>query len=307
MTYKNIEQLLTKNLPEHHIPVTVPDYLDDDILYISQLEKMPQVYTPSVAVNILFFCKSGSMEMDINGVHYSVKEADVLVCPSNVVITNVLISPGYKFVILAFTDRLVQELLRNNMDVWNRAMYIRKAHVVSAANESAKDLHRKGGWHFTELMRLLLKNRTLPMRREIAHSLVNTILLTYCSVQRKREMKEDHAPAPTHTLHGSVIFNRFMQMLNNEEHKYQPVKAYAARLFITPKHLSFVCKKVSGKNASELIQVAVTEEIVRMLHDPTISVKEIAWRMGFDSLSFFGKYVKNRLGVAPNVYRRRLE
>ena len=35
-----------------------------------------------------------------------------------------------------------------------------------------------------------------------------------------------------------------------------------------------------------------------------LSIKEVAAEMGFDNLSFFGKYVRKHLGLSPNNYRK---
>ena len=36
----------------------------------------------------------------------------------------------------------------------------------------------------------------------------------------------------------------------------------------------------------------------------TLAIKEIAVKLGFCNLSFFGKYVRKHLGLSPNHYRK---
>lgn len=47
----------------------------------------------------------------------------------------------------------------------------------------------------------------------------------------------------------------------------------------------------------------VTNYIKQMLRSSTKSIKEIANDTGFDNLSFFGKYVRRKLGMSPREYR----
>ena len=44
--------------------------------------------------------------------------------------------------------------------------------------------------------------------------------------------------------------------------------------------------------------------IKQLLLYSDMSIKEVASEMGFENLSFFGKYVKKHLGLSPNHYRK---
>ncbi len=78
---------------------------------------------------------------------------------------------------------------------------------------------------------------------------------------------------------------------------------YANQLYVTPKYLSAVCKEVSGQTASELITQYMVKDILYLLRNSQKSIKEIANELNFPNLSFFGKYVKQHLGMSPKQYR----
>ena len=82
------------------------------------------------------------------------------------------------------------------------------------------------------------------------------------------------------------------------------VKEYADELCVSSKYLTSICRKHEGKTASELITLNTLGHIKQLLLYSTLSVKEIAMQLGFDNLSFFGKYVKKHLGQSPNNYRK---
>lgn len=101
-----------------------------------------------------------------------------------------------------------------------------------------------------------------------------------------------------------TIFKRFLQKLNEECPRKREVSYYADYLCITPKYLSAICKKQSGKTASEII-IAMTSNYIRnMLESTDMTVKQIANATGFENISFFGKFVKRELGVSPRNLRR---
>ena len=102
----------------------------------------------------------------------------------------------------------------------------------------------------------------------------------------------------------NLLFHKFINLLSKNEGRTCSVKKYAEELCITPKYLSFICKSVSGKTALEWIHEYTVKSIERYLKHSNLSIKEIADRLGFPNLSFFGKFTKNYLGVSPTEYRR---
>jgi AraC-like DNA-binding protein len=84
---------------------------------------------------------------------------------------------------------------------------------------------------------------------------------------------------------------------------HRDIGFYADRLCITPKYLSLILKKKSGRNASKLIDEAVVYEAKRLLKYSGLSIHDIALKLNFASQSFFGKYFKQRVGVSPSRYK----
>ena len=60
------------------------------------------------------------------------------------------------------------------------------------------------------------------------------------------------------------------------------------------------------RQALEVINRCIIDDVRRLLHNPDKSVKEISNELGFPNLSFFGKYVKRLLGMSPKTYRKSL-
>ncbi len=309
-TFENIETLMGKTMQDiknRDFEEKSPDYIDNNLLYIHDASKIPEIYSSKMFANVICICMSGTMELILNGERCTLEKGDVLVCPSSAVVERPMISPDFKFSLVAFTDGLLRELLRLHVDVWNKAAYIRKGHLLTPASDRERELQMQGSMHLMGLLKQVLEHRELVFRREILYSLLQIVLLAYCSKQREIEQHEQQAAAPqSHLLASNTIFNNFMILLRQEKIKHRTVSYYANQLFITPKHLTFVCKQVSGRPAIEIIQATVTEEIVQYLRDPNYTVKQICEQLGFANISFFGKFVKKRLGVSPNDYRKQL-
>ncbi|MDE6555622.1 MAG: helix-turn-helix domain-containing protein [Duncaniella sp.] len=81
------------------------------------------------------------------------------------------------------------------------------------------------------------------------------------------------------------------------------MKWYADRLCISSKYLSKVCNICSGRSASDWIREYVMYDIRSHLKNSSLSIKEVANRLGFSSLTFFGKSVRRWFGVSPTELR----
>ena len=99
------------------------------------------------------------------------------------------------------------------------------------------------------------------------------------------------------------LFNNFIDLLREHCSTERSVEFYASKMGITPKYLSLILKKKSGRNASKLIDEAVVYEAKRLLKYSGLSIQEIATKLNFASQSFFGKYFKQRVGVSPSRYK----
>ena len=75
----------------------------------------------------------------------------------------------------------------------------------------------------------------------------------------------------------------------------------------SPKYLSEICKKNSGRTASEWIQNYTTQRLIILLENHDLNFTEIADILNFSSQSFFSRYVRKVLGVSPSEYRLRLQ
>ena len=114
------------------------------------------------------------------------------------------------------------------------------------------------------------------------------------------------------TLHGNVkitsqyadLMERFMALLNRGNYKKnRELTYYADKLFVTPKYLSEVCKKVSGFPANYWINRYTILDISRQLRNRKQTLTALADAYNFSSTSYFCRYVQKYLGVKPSDLR----
>lgn len=98
-------------------------------------------------------------------------------------------------------------------------------------------------------------------------------------------------------------FKQFMALLNKHFLTERSVGFYADQLNITPKYLTTLIKRVSGRSVSQWVDYYVTIEAKTMLKFTDMSILEISNALNFANQSFFGSYFRRNAGMSPSQYR----
>ncbi|MBD5266851.1 MAG: AraC family transcriptional regulator [Bacteroides sp.] len=84
------------------------------------------------------------------------------------------------------------------------------------------------------------------------------------------------------------------------------VEWYARKLNISSKYLLKICRDNSNKSPSEWIRKYCMLDVKCHLLNSSISIKEVANKLGYSSSGFFGKTVKRWFGITPTELRESL-
>jgi len=100
------------------------------------------------------------------------------------------------------------------------------------------------------------------------------------------------------------LLKKFRQLINEQYTEVHDVAAYADQLYISAGHLGEVIKQQSGKTAIEIIHERIVLEAQRLLFHTELSIKEIAWQLGFEDASYFNRFFKRLITDTPMNYRK---
>jgi AraC family transcriptional activator of pobA len=89
--------------------------------------------------------------------------------------------------------------------------------------------------------------------------------------------------------------------LHYSEHK--SIQFYADALDITAKHLNSLCRDYLGKTVAEMQHERLLIESKRLLYFSSLSIKEIAYRLGFEDASYFVRFFRRLTGLTPAHFR----
>ncbi|MEY5038088.1 MAG: hypothetical protein RL472_1194 [Pseudomonadota bacterium] len=99
---------------------------------------------------------------------------------------------------------------------------------------------------------------------------------------------------------------RFTQVMEREFRKGLGVGEMAAKLGVTPTHLTRCCRQTCGRSAIDLLQDRRIFEALRLLSETDTPVGQIGESLGFNSPAYFTRAFQNMTGVSPTSFRRSL-
>ena len=99
------------------------------------------------------------------------------------------------------------------------------------------------------------------------------------------------------------LYRQFIQLLMTHYTQEHEVSFYAKKCGVTPAHFSGAIRKASGHSPLAIITGIIIMNAKAQLKSTRLPVKEIAFSLGFNNLSFFNKYFRKHVEMTPQEYR----
>ena len=108
---------------------------------------------------------------------------------------------------------------------------------------------------------------------------------------------------PTNSNQPQPVYERFKQLLVKECPRLHKVNEFADLLNTTPQNLNIICRKQTGKSASEIISNQILLEAKRYFLHTDNTINEIAEILSFTDTSNFVKFFKRHENITPIQFR----
>lgn len=219
-------------------------------------------------------------------------------------------NPGYiKHVILndvkdLYLATLSESFLKENVN----AEIFEEFPFLLAENVTPKVLNKEQFSEFEQLYQQVIKEYTsdTPYRNKVIGYLFVVILLKI-----KVYFWNDYDPIHEGNRSSQIVKN-FKRML--EKHyrslskgttdKVFRIQEYARALNLHPNYLNTVIKSKTGKPVGTWIAEKTISEAKALLINTDLSIKEIAYRLGFAESPHFSNYFKKHTDISPVLYRK---
>lgn len=155
---------------------------------------------------------------------------------------------------------------------------------------------------FISMVEQELKGSETDFSSEIIGELIAATIYKVGDILTHYLTEHPEVDSPIHNR-AEEYFRQFTELLGEHYKHERSVGFYARQLCITPKYLTTLIKRISGKSVSEWIDNYVILEAKTLLKYSNMSVQEIAYYLNFPNQSFFGSYFKRNAGMSPPQYK----
>lgn len=273
------------------------EYLNyKDMLVISYVEDLSLFKFPChLKATTILVCLNGEMDGAINLKNYKIRKHSILInFPENIIhINNV---KDIKAIAILISSEFVHSL---SLEILSHTHYysyeINKNGSFSLPQKEIRNLS-----HYLSIIKNAITSSITSANEEMIKHLVAAFLTNIMLLHHHYHCNLINDVKATKGSY--MILDRFMELIGLYHSKEREVKFYADKMCITPKHLSNVVRKVSGKTATDWISEFVILEAKSLLIYSGSNIQEVSLRLNFPTQSAFGKYFKCQVGMSPSEF-----
>ena len=128
------------------------------------------------------------------------------------------------------------------------------------------------------------------------HSRIELILV---GINRAKVERGDEIWKP------DALFLKFLESVRGHFEENWPLKRFARELRTTELKLNELAKLHAGKTAQNVIHGLIASEAKRLLTYEDLTVKEVAYRLGFQDPFYFSNFFKKLVKLSPKQYQEK--
>jgi AraC family transcriptional regulator, transcriptional activator of pobA len=252
--------------------------LDNTIDFISPRRVMKYV---------LVYCSGGTISMTVDGKDFNLKPGEVITITSGQF--HAIHKAKGKGFVLEFT---LDFFCKDDKDIeliFHNGLFCHfDMNEVIAVDKSILEQQLK-----------LIQEELATQPYQYLISIHSRIELILVAINRAKVKRGDEIWKP------DALFLKFLEAVrNNFEHNYS-VSQLATLLNTTELKLNELAKLHAGKTAQNVIYGLVASEAKRLLTYENLSIKEVAYQLGFNDPFYFSNFFKKQTKLSPKQYKEK--
>jgi AraC family transcriptional activator of pobA len=130
---------------------------------------------------------------------------------------------------------------------------------------------------------------------EMMKALLKVLLLKLISVKQLE--------FPGHDVHQKRVYE-FLMLLESNFNTVTNIDFYAGKLGISSKRLNQILKEKLDKTGTQIIHDRIILEAKRRMIHTDVTIKEIAYDLGFSDRPYFSRFFKKQTGQTPEEFQK---
>lgn len=285
-----------------------------NICVSDNLDTLVQRNAGNKSIAIAVMCKAGRLRIEPDKQeNYEMAEHDVLLCTSDFLSKQYLYTPDFQCLIFSIPQDTLTDVVYSCLRVetnWYDKLQFLKQHPIIHMTQHQIQLYDA----YEKLIDLHIQEQSMYSDRisdALAQAIIFEILhMLDLNIRRRIGMGElivmNNGMLSTNSNKSRLnqLFYRFVQLLEANHTSRRSVSWYAEEMAITPKYLTYICRQVTDKTPTDIINSIAIREIKQILLNTNDTVKEIAYHMNYAGASSFCKYFRLQTGISPQAFRQ---
>lgn len=126
-------------------------------------------------------------------------------------------------------------------------------------------------------------------------------------IELLRQSQSPHHITNNRSPYTQERFEELVALLETNITGMKHISQYAALLHLSSYQLNAITKATVGKTGSEMINEQVLLEAKRYLLATSNQIKDIAYQLGYEDVSYFIRFFKKHTGYSPDAFRKNYE
>ena len=255
---------------------------------------------------LIVICTEGMAQFDYDRTTYKIRKNDMFIILRHSVADNFMASADFNCRQIWFTRSETWNVDMQGKKSITDLVYL-KYHPKFTTTESDADLLDR----YFQLVCMRMRDTSPVLHHDLVRSLVGTMLLEILCIARRNEqdaeLRGEGKGSMQNTLHGEQLAHLYLQIVEQSDGRIRRVDEFARQLNVTPKYLSRLLRETLNCKPSDIISLYTEKAIEYRLRFTDMTMQQIADDLHFANPSFFGKYVKEHLGMTPMEYRMKYQ
>ena len=275
-------------LPKFDLPV---DFVTDDSItgdILNQYGRFPC----HIKAGVFVLCTRGTVRATINLSEYTITHNDfVTVLPGSFIQIHE-VSSDTRVCFAGFSSEFISRV--SYVETYLDFLPMILDNPIMALQEEVAQLYRNA-------FSLLIRAYSLPNTLDNKEILMSIFTIFFQGVSELYKRCKPTTNEPIKREH--ELYRQFIQLLMTHYTQEHEVSFYAKKCGVTPAHFSGAIRKASGHSPLAIITGIIIMNAKAQLKSTRLPVKEIAFSLGFNNLSFFNKYFRKHVKMTPQEYR----
>lgn len=281
-----------------------------NICISDDLDRLMQNLQFPIGTVMVVVCQQGCLRIESdNHQSYEMQAHDIMLCMPDFLRSKYMYTPDFHSLTFCIEQEMLNDVvyscLRMENNWYDKLQYIKRHPIIHMTAQQIAIYDA-----YTHLIDLHIQARS-PYQDRISDALAQAIIfeilyIVDTNMQQHSEFADKilSASSQSNTSRLNQLFYQFVQLLESNHTSRYSVRWYANEMAITPKYLTYICKQITNKTPTDIINSIAIREIKQILLNTNDTVKEIAYDMNYASASSFCKYFRQQTGISPQAFRQ---